>query len=103
MRNSRPKMMMILAGVGCILLLAVAFTVLKGQDPTSTTPDTDSKAEQVEQRADSALPVQIMKPQRQDVSYTITLPPSVSASDQHTPSRPVPGFPSLAGSTGSPG
>ena len=59
-------MRMILAGVGCILLLAVAFTVLKGQDPTSTTPDTDSKAEQVEQRADSALPVQIMKPQRQD-------------------------------------
>src|SRR5207247_11066476 len=67
-------------GVGCILLLAVAFTVLKGQDPTSTTPDTDSKAEQVEQRTDSALPVQIMKPQRQDVSYTITLP----RSEEHT-------------------
>ncbi|TLY39599.1 MAG: efflux RND transporter periplasmic adaptor subunit [Nitrospirae bacterium] len=92
MRNSRLKMMMILAGVGCILLLAVAFTVLKGQDPTSTTPDTDSKAEQVEQRADSALPVQIMKPQRQDVSYTITLPANVSPWYQATLYAKVPGY-----------
>jgi len=86
-------MRMILAGVGCILLLlAVAFTVLKGQDPTSTTPDTDSKAEQVEQRADSALPVQIMKPQRQDVSYTITLPANVSPWYQATLYAKVPGY-----------
>src|SRR5205809_57920 len=92
MRNSRLKMRMILAGVGCILLLAVAFTVLKGQDPTSTTPDTDSKAEQVEQRADSALPVQIMKPQRQDVSYTITLPANVSPWYQATLYAKVPGY-----------
>jgi RND family efflux transporter MFP subunit len=85
-------MMMILAGVGGILLLAVAFTVLKGQDPTSTTPETDSKAEQVEQSADGALSVQIMKPQRQDVSYTITLPANVSPWYQATLYAKVPGY-----------
>lgn len=84
-------MMMILAGVGGILLLAVAFTVFKEQAPTATTPETDSNAGQAEQRG-GALPVQIMKPQRQDVSYTITLPANVSPWYQATLYAKVPGY-----------
>lgn len=97
-QKRRLKLGMGLIGAGIIVLLALVFTVLREPSPIATTPETDARADQALQNATGALPVQVMKPQRQDVSYTITLPANVSPWYQATLYAKVPGYLTWMGS-----
>ena len=93
MTGRRVKMALTIAGTAALLLvLVLAFTLLKEDAPIATTAETDRKSGSTNQSAAEALPVQIMKPQRQDVSYTITLPANVSPWYQATLYAKVPGY-----------
>lgn len=80
--------LIVLAGVA---LLALALMLFRDQPPDATS-EIDVKANHVEPSATAGLPVQVMKPQRRDVTYTITLPANISPWYQATLYAKVPGY-----------
>jgi RND family efflux transporter MFP subunit len=72
-----------------LFLLAVAFTVLQGQQPTVSAPDT---AERQAESAAGVPQVQVLKVQRRDISRTLTLPANISQWYQATLYGKVSGY-----------
>ncbi len=93
MKRGPLKTILILTGAaGLLVALIIALSVNK-EDTTNATPPKDGKeADQTEPTAAGALPVQVMKPQRRDIAYTITLPANISPWYQATLYAKVPGY-----------
>jgi membrane fusion protein (multidrug efflux system) len=86
-QRNRFKIMMGLAGAVTVLVLILALIFLREESPNATTPGPGTDGGDA-----SALPVQVMKPQRQDLTYTITLPGNISPWYQATLYAKVPGY-----------
>jgi len=80
--------LIVLAGV---VLLALALTLFRDQPPDATS-EVDVKTNHVAPDGAGATPVQVMKPQRRDISFTITLPANISPWYQATLYAKVPGY-----------
>jgi RND family efflux transporter MFP subunit len=80
--------LIVLAGV---VLLALALTLFRDQPPDATS-EINVKTNHAEPSAAAGLPVQVMKPQRRDISFTITLPANISPWYQATLYAKVPGY-----------
>ncbi|HEX6532665.1 MAG TPA: efflux RND transporter periplasmic adaptor subunit [Nitrospira sp.] len=71
-----------------LFLLAVAFMIIQGQQPTVSAPDTGEKT-----TATTGAPsVQVLKVQRRDISRTLTLPANISPWYQATLYGKVSGY-----------
>jgi RND family efflux transporter MFP subunit len=80
--------LIVLAGV---VLIALVLTLFRDQPPDATS-EIDVKTNHAEPSAVAGLPVQVMKPQRRDISFTITLPANISPWYQATLYAKVPGY-----------
>lgn len=82
--------------IGLIVLIGVALLVLAvilfRDQPPDATSEIDVKPNHAEPSVTAGLPVQVMKPQRRDVTYTITLPANISPWYQATLYAKVPGY-----------
>jgi RND family efflux transporter MFP subunit len=84
--------LMVAAAASLLIVLVLAFFFLKEEAPIATTTETDQKSGQTDQRVAQAVPVQVMKPQRRDVAWTLTLPANISPWYQATLYAKVPGY-----------
>jgi RND family efflux transporter MFP subunit len=80
--------LMVIVGLA---LLVLALTLFRDQPPDATS-DIEVATNHVEPRVTAGLPVQVMKPQRRDIAYTITLPANISPWYQATLYAKVPGY-----------
>lgn len=82
--------------LGLIVLIGVALLVLAvilfRDQPPDATSEIDVKTNHAEPSAAAGLPVQVVKPQRRDIAYTITLPANISPWYQATLYAKVPGY-----------
>jgi RND family efflux transporter MFP subunit len=90
-KNRKQLKLLGLAGIG-VLLLALALFFLKEPAPDATGINVDGRASTKNHTADAAIPVQVLKPQRQDMSRTLTLPANISPWYQATLYAKVPGY-----------
>jgi RND family efflux transporter MFP subunit len=91
-QRNRFKIMIGLAGAVTVLLLIMALVLLREESPNATTPGAGGKSDDLSRSDGSARPVQVMKPQRRDLTYTITLPGNISPWYQATLYAKVPGY-----------
>jgi len=84
--------LMVAAAASLLIVLVLAFFFLKEEAPIATTTETDQKSGQTDQRVAQAVPVQVTKPQRRDVAWTLTLPANISPWYQATLYAKVPGY-----------
>ena len=91
-QRNRFKIMMGLAGAVTVLLLILALVFFREESPNATTPGAGTKGGEAAQTDASALPVQVMKPQRRDIAFTMTLPANISPWYQATLYAKVPGY-----------
>jgi membrane fusion protein (multidrug efflux system) len=83
--TSRFKIVLMVAAG--LFLLAAAFMIIQGQQPTVSAPDTERDSAQ-----SSAHQVQVLKVQRRDISQTLTLPGNISPWYQATLYGKVSGY-----------
>ncbi|MGH7261344.1 MAG: efflux RND transporter periplasmic adaptor subunit [Nitrospiraceae bacterium] len=83
---------MAVAAAGGLLLLTLAFIMFREESPKATSPETAPKLNQTKPSTADALSVQAMKPQRRDITFTITLPGNISPWYQATLYAKVPGY-----------
>lgn len=99
MKSGPLKTILILTGAaGLLVALVLAFSLRKEDTTNATPPENGKKANQTEPNAAGALPVQVMNPQRRDLTYTITLPANISPWYQATLFAKVPGYLTWMGS-----
>ena len=84
---SRTKITLTIAAA--LFLLAVAFVIIQGQQPTVSSPDT---SRETAHSATGASQVQVLKVQRRDISQTLTLPANISPWVQATLYGKVSGY-----------
>jgi len=85
--TARIKITLTVAGV--LFLLAVAFIIIQGQQPTVSSPDTGRESAQT---SAGAPQVQVLKVERSDISQTLTLPANISPWYQATLYGKVSGY-----------
>lgn len=91
--SSRVKMMLMLIGAATLAVaLAWIFTTLKGEVPNATSSEIGPKVVPSESKAQAPWPVQVLKPQRRDIAYTISLPANISPWQQASLYAKVPGY-----------
>ncbi|MGH7206988.1 MAG: efflux RND transporter periplasmic adaptor subunit [Nitrospiraceae bacterium] len=99
MKRGPLKTILILAGAaGLLVALVIAFSVRKDDTTNATPPENGKKANQTEPTTAGILPVQVMNPQRRDMTYSITLPANISPWYQATLYAKVPGYLTWMGS-----
>jgi len=91
-RTRRFTVISILVGIGITALLGLAFNAYRSPSPSVDTQDTDARADQAQTSEASAIPVQVIKPQRRDIAQSLTLPANISPWYQATLYAKVPGY-----------
>ncbi len=93
MRTGPLKAILLLAGAtGLLVALVLTLSGRKEDTTNATPPENNKKAAQPEPTTTGVLPVQVMKPQRRDIAFTITLPANISPWYQATLYAKVPGY-----------
>ncbi|TKB82696.1 MAG: efflux RND transporter periplasmic adaptor subunit [Nitrospira sp.] len=91
--SSRVKMMLMLIGAATLAVaLAWIIAAVKGAAPNATSSELEQKVPRSDAKALPPWPVQVLKPQRRDITFTITLPANVSPWRQATLYAKVPGY-----------
>ena len=91
--SRRVKMVLMLIGAATLAVaLAWIFTTLKGEVPNATSSEIGPKVAPAESKAQAPWPVQVLKPQRRDIAYTISLPANISPWQQASLYAKVPGY-----------
>ena len=83
---SRRRIFLIAAAV--FFVLVVLFVILQGQHQTASSPSRTTAVN----AASTAAPVQVLKPERRDITKTLTLPGNISPMYQATIYARVPGY-----------
>lgn len=89
MPNSRLLLLVIAVSV---VLIAIAVVMLREEPPASSSPGTHGAAEVATANHQGAVAVQVLRPQRRDLAYRLTLPANVSPQFQATLYAKVPGY-----------
>jgi len=91
--NSRLTLIIAFFGTVGVLIAAVfALSLFKEETPPPTRAEPDRTPSEAAPSTDGAVAVQVMKPQRRDMAFTITLPANVSPWYQATLYAKVPGY-----------
>jgi len=91
-QKGRFKVVIGLTGVGVLIILVLVYAMRREQLSTVPPPSANGASTQSGANSAGMLSVQIMKPQRRDVAFTLTLPANVSPWYQATLYAKVPGY-----------